>query len=145
MVHFHQFSAMDVRRAWTSPGRMMPMPTILIVDDDRTTVRLLQTLLELDGFQVHSATRGSEVAAAVADKRPDLLLMDYHLIDLDGLEVVRHLRAAPETAALPVVIASGMNVEHEAIEAGATAFLVKPFDPQALAGLFNRLIEGNRS
>ncbi len=117
------------------------MATILIVDDDRTTVRLLQTLLELDGFDVHSAARGGEVPAAIADKQPDLLLMDYHLIDMDGLEVIRGLRAVPATASLPIVMASGMNVEFEAKEAGATAFLVKPFEPDMLAGLFNRLIE----
>jgi two-component system chemotaxis response regulator CheY len=124
---------------------MMPMPTILIVDDDRTTVRLLQTLLELDGFHVHSTARGSEVPAVIADKQPDLLLMDYHLIDMDGLAVIRGLRAVPETARLPIVMASGMNVEIEAKEAGATAFLVKPFEPDALSELFNRLIDGGNA
>lgn len=117
------------------------MATILIVDDDHVTVRLLQTLLELDGFRVHCASRGREVPAAVADTRPDLLLMDYRLPDTDGLEVVRELRAAQETAALPIVIVSGMNVEHEAKEVGATAFLIKPFEPHVLADLFGRLIE----
>ena len=76
---------------------MRSMATILIVDDDHVTVRLLQTLLELDGFQVHCASRGSEVPAAIANTRPDLLLVDYRLIDTDGLQVIRGLRAVQET------------------------------------------------
>lgn len=119
------------------------MATILIVDDDHVTVRLLQTLLELDGFQVHYASRGSEVPAAIANTRPDLLLVDYRLIDTDGLQVIRGLRAVQETAALPIVMVSGMNVEQEAKEAGATAFLIKPFEPDVLASLFTRLIEAD--
>ncbi|MFN8379480.1 MAG: response regulator [Anaerolineae bacterium] len=117
------------------------MSTILIVDDDRTTVRLLQTLLEMDGFRVFAVQRGTEVSGAIAEHQPDLLLMDYRLIDLDGIEVIRRLRAEPATAKLPVVMASGMDVEVEAKEAGATAFLVKPFEPDALADLFHSLLE----
>ena len=116
------------------------MPTILIADDDRTTVRLLQTLLEMDGYRVFSVQRGSDVPAAIAEKQPDLLLMDYRLIDIDGLEVIRRLRAEPEVPRLPIVMASGMDVGDEAKEAGATAFLVKPFEPDALSALFQSLL-----
>ena len=116
------------------------MPTILIADDDRTTVRLLQTLLEMDGYRVFSVQRGSDVPAAIAEKQPDLLLMDYRLIDIDGLEVIRRLRAEPEVPRLPIVMASGMDVGDEAKEAGATAFLVKPFEPDALSALFSTLL-----
>lgn len=121
------------------------MSTILIVDDDRTTVRLLQTLLEMDGFRVCTAQRGADVPGTIADQRPDLLLMDYRLIDMDGIEVIRRLRAEPATEKLPVVIASGMDVEVEAKEAGATAFLIKPFEPDALADLFRRLLNAPAS
>jgi CheY-like chemotaxis protein len=117
------------------------MTTILIADDDRTTVRLLQTLLELDGFQVCAVTRGAEVPAAISERQPDLLLVDYRLADMDGLEVIRRVRAAPDSERLPIVMASGMDVRHEAKEAGASAFLVKPFEPDVLAVLFQSLID----
>lgn len=117
------------------------MAKILIVDDDRTTVMLLQTLLELDGFQVHTVARGGDVPAAITAHEPDLLLMDYRLIDMDGLEVIRRLRANPAMARVPIVMASGMNVEFEAREAGATAFLVKPFAPESLSKLFHSLLD----
>lgn len=117
------------------------MTTILIADDDRTTVRLLQTLLEMDGFHVCAVQRGSEVPAAIVEKQPDLLLVDYRLADMDGLEVIRRVRAEPASAHLPIVMASGMDVGVEAKEAGASAFLIKPFEPDVLAELFQSLID----
>lgn len=117
------------------------MPKILIADDDRTTVRLLQTLLEMEGFRVCSVQRGGEVAAAIAEQRPDLLLVDYRLIDMDGIEVIRRVRTEPDTRNLPVVMASGMDVEDEATEAGASAFLIKPFEPEVLTDLFHELLD----
>jgi DNA-binding response OmpR family regulator len=113
----------------------------MIVDDDRTTVRLLQTLLELDGFDVSVAPRGEDVLPLARTVRPDVFLMDYHLSDMNGVEVIRHLRADPTFARTPIVMVSGMDVEKEAIKAGATTFLVKPFEPDDLPGLFNRLMK----
>ena len=112
----------------------------MIVDDDRTTVKLLQTLLELDGFEVGSAGRGADVMPTARDFKPDIFLMDYHLSDADGVDVVRDLRASDQFAATPIIMTSGLDVEEEALEAGATRFLVKPFEPDELPGLFNELI-----
>jgi DNA-binding response OmpR family regulator len=112
----------------------------MIVDDDRTTVKLLQTLLELDGFEVSSAARGADVIPLVNKVRPQVILMDYHLSDIDGVEILRSLRGTSEYAALPIIMTSGLDVEEEVIEAGATLFLVKPFEPGDLPDLFNRLI-----
>lgn len=114
----------------------------MIVDDDRTTVRLLQTLLELDGFRVSAVPRGADVLPSLQQERPDIILMDYHLADTDGVEVLRALRALPEFADLPVVMTSGLDVRDEALAAGANTFLVKPFEPDELPHLFNSLIVG---
>jgi DNA-binding response OmpR family regulator len=116
------------------------MATIMIVDDDRNTVRLLQTLLELDGFKVVIAPRGADVLPLAAQSNPDLFMVDYHLSDMDGVTVIQQLRADPTSAAKPIIMASGLNVEVEAMNAGANMFLVKPFDPGALAGIFNKLM-----
>jgi len=117
------------------------LPKILIVDDDRTTVKLLQTLLEMDGFEVLIAPRGQAALEMAQATPPDIFLVDYHLADMDGLEVVARLRADPAFATLPIVVASGLNVEDEALEVGADLFLVKPFEPNKLAGLFYDLLE----
>jgi DNA-binding response OmpR family regulator len=118
------------------------MATVMIVDDDRNTVRLLQTLLELDGFKVVVAGRGGDVLPVAEKSPPDLFMVDYHLSDMEGVDIIRQLRAHPAYAAKPIIMASGMNVEAEALAAGANLFLVKPFDPGALASLFNKLIAG---
>jgi DNA-binding response OmpR family regulator len=115
---------------------------VMIVDDDRTTVKLLQTLLELDNFEVHVAGRGMDVMPLAEKVKPDIFLMDYHLSDMHGVEILRLLRATPEFASTPVVVASGMDVSEEVLEAGANFFLIKPFEPDDLPPLFNRLIQG---
>jgi len=115
---------------------------VLIVDDDRTTTKLLQTLLELDGFEISVAPRGADVIPMAEEIQPDLFLMDYHLSDTEGVVVLRELRAMARFARTPVVVASGLDVEDEVMAAGANVFLTKPFEPSDLPGLFNQLIAG---
>lgn len=74
--------------------------------------------------------------------KPDIFLMDYHLSDMHGVELVRELRASAEFANTPIIVASGMDVSEEVIGAGANSFLVKPFEPDDLPALFNKLIKG---
>lgn len=115
----------------------------MIVDDDRTTVKLLQTLLELDGYDVSVAARGADVIPTAMKTNPDIFLMDYHLSDVDGVEVLRELRADGAEGMFrktPIVMTSGLDVEDEVMAAGADAFLVKPFEPEDLPTLFNRLV-----
>jgi CheY-like chemotaxis protein len=112
----------------------------MIVDDDRTTTKLLQTLLNLDGFDVSLVARGADVLQVAQRERPDIFLIDYHLDDMDGPEVVRNLRTLPQFANTPVIIASGMNVEAEALQAGASLFLIKPLEPADLAATLNSLL-----
>ncbi len=116
------------------------MAKVLIVDDDRTTVTLLKTLLELDGFEIGVAGRGEDVRPAADKLQPDIILMDYHLSDMDGVDVLREFRAGGPFANLPIVMTSGLDVEEEVMEAGASAFLVKPFEPSDLPTLFNKLL-----
>lgn len=116
------------------------LPKIMIVDDDKTTVKLLRTLLELDGFDVSVSALGANVLQLAHETRPDIFLIDYHLSDTDGVHVIRALRADPTFATVPIIMASGLDVEDEARQAGATTFLVKPFEPDDLSRLFNTLI-----
>jgi DNA-binding response OmpR family regulator len=122
---------------WT---RKAALPRILIVDDDRTTVNLLQKLLEMDGFETVAASNGQMALNVAGETRPDLFLVDYHLADMNGLELVRRLRSDVRFARSPIVMASGMDKEDEALKAGADAFLIKPFEPDDLADLFFDLL-----
>jgi DNA-binding response OmpR family regulator len=113
---------------------------VMIVDDDRTTVKLLQTLLELDGYHVGVAGRAADVMPLAREFQPDIFLMDYHLSDADGVELIRSLRASDLFAHTPIIMTSGLDVEDEVLEAGASRFLVKPFEPEDLPGLFSSLL-----
>lgn len=114
----------------------------MIVDDDRTTCSLLQTLLELDGFEVVLVNQGGEVLAAATEQKPDLILMDYYLSDVKGIDILKGLREQPDFADLPIVMTSGLDVQAEVMVYGATDFLPKPFEPSHLPILFNKLIDG---
>jgi len=115
---------------------------ILIVDDDSVTVSLLETLLELDGFNVLIARRGADVLPKMAEDKPDVMMIDYHLSDAHGVDIIRDVRAHDDFKDIPIVMASGMDMSVEAEEAGADEFLLKPFEPAELPELFNRLISG---
>jgi two-component system sensor histidine kinase/response regulator len=119
------------------------LPKVLVVDDDRNTVKLLQTLLELDGFEVAISPRGGDVIPTAEQTHPDIFLMDYHLADMDGVDVVRELRAHPTFGNTPIVMTSGLDVADEVLEAGANKFIIKPFEPSELPILFNSLLAGN--
>ena len=118
------------------------MHKVMIVDDDRTTVGLLQTLLQLDGFEVVQAADGNTALQRAQETAPDAFLVDYHLADLPGTDFVRQLRDTERFKRTPVIMTSGLNRSTEATEVGADRFLLKPFDPGDLVKLLNELLGG---
>ncbi|MEL6527262.1 MAG: response regulator [Chloroflexota bacterium] len=116
--------------------------TVMIVDDHSTTTSLLETLLELDGFKVIVARRGADVMPKLGESIPDVMMIDFHLNDVEGVDIIREIRAHADYKHIPIVMASGMDKSDVALEAGANEFLLKPFEPADLPILFNRLISG---
>jgi DNA-binding response OmpR family regulator len=117
------------------------VPTVLIVDDDRTTVGLLKTLLELDGFSVEAVPDSATGCKVALNIVPDAFLVDFHLADSEGTDFVRWLRAQEPFGQTPVVMASGMEREDAAVSAGANHFLIKPFDPSDLVDVLKKLLD----
>jgi DNA-binding NarL/FixJ family response regulator len=107
---------------------------ILVVDDIRPNATLLEDILNPSGWKVVSAYSGAEALRIVTDLRPDLILLDVVMPELDGFEVCRRLRADPATTFLPIVMvtASDQQKRRTAIEAGADDFVVKPYDTDEL-------------
>jgi adenylate cyclase len=108
--------------------------TILAVDDQPANLRLLDAVLSPRGYRVIRASSGEQALELLPSSSPDLVLLDIVMPGIDGYEVCRQIRSAPETAFLPVVMitASGNREKTRAIEAGADDFVSKPFDQSEL-------------
>lgn len=114
------------------------MASVLLVDDDRTMVGLLGSLLKLDGFEPIDGAGGRDLLSAVRARGPDIILMDVHLAGRDGLALLRSLKDDPQTAAIPVVMTSGMEMSDECNRLGAAEFLLKPYAPESLVEVLRR-------
>ncbi len=100
---------------------------VLVVDDERAIRRFLRTSLNAYNYMVYEASSGQEALTAVISHRPDLLILDLGLPDLDGIEVIRQLR---EWTRLPIIVLSVRERESDkisALDAGADDYLTKPF------------------
>lgn len=100
---------------------------LLVVDDERAIRRFMQTALAAHGYHIFEAAAGQEALTAVAQHRPDIVILDLGLPDMDGVEVTRRLR---EWTAVPIIILSVRDQEQDkiaALDAGADDYLTKPF------------------
>lgn len=112
----------------------------MLAEDDITMVSLLTTLLEMEGYEVLSIADEEDVVAAVRASQPDALLLDVHLFNQSGLEVLQKLRETEDAKNTRVLMASGANVREECLERGADGFLMKPYMPDDLFNLLKRVI-----
>jgi CheY-like chemotaxis protein len=109
---------------------------ILAADDDPASLLLIARALERDQHQVSKATGGREALRMIAECMPDLVVLDYRMADMDGLSVVKALRANPRTQALPVLMLTSMADEattRAGFEAGVTDYVTKPFSVPQLS------------
>ena len=103
---------------------------MLVADDDPTVRDVLRLTLDVDGCEVVTARDGAEAVDLAGEIHPDIALLDISMPHLDGLEVCRRLKAAPEPPRVVMVSAcTGFEDEHAAVLAGADGYLHKPFSP----------------
>jgi two-component system, OmpR family, phosphate regulon response regulator PhoB len=110
-------------------------PHVLIVEDEAALVELLRYNLEKEGFRVSAAGDGEEGLASIADAKPDLVILDWMLPLVSGLEVCRQVRRKSETRDLPVIMLTARGEEGDRIrglEGGADDYITKPFSPSEL-------------
>jgi two-component system phosphate regulon response regulator PhoB len=118
-------------------------PRVLIVEDEAVILRLLEVNFRLAGFEVETAARGEEALAKAAASPPDVAILDIMLPGLSGLEVCERLRAAPETADVPVVMLSARTQDEErerSYALGVVAYVTKPFEPAELVEVVRRAL-----
>ncbi len=116
------------------------MKTVLLVEDDVTMVGLLTTLLKMEGYQVIVLGVDVGVVEEVLKNKPDILLMDVHLLHLNGIDELTRLRATPGCESLPVLMTSGLDLKDQCLERGANGFIQKPFMPDELFSMLRKVI-----
>tara|TARA_R110001606_G_scaffold88649_1_gene199583 strand:+ start:9522 stop:9914 length:393 start_codon:yes stop_codon:yes gene_type:complete len=111
------------------------MAEILIADDDEIIIDLIRFRLESEGHTVVAATDGEAVLAVLAERVPDLILLDSMMPIISGMEVLRVLKRTPAMQDIPVIMLTARKGEADvvaALQAGASDYLTKPFMPQEL-------------
>ena len=116
---------------------------ILAVDDEPDLIELMRFHLVRAGHDVATAANGWEALDAVRLNRPDIILLDLMLPDLDGFGVCEMLRRDPATATIPIIIISAWasaDSRHLGLELGALDYITKPFSPKELVSRVNQLM-----
>jgi two-component system phosphate regulon response regulator PhoB len=123
------------------------MPRVMVVEDEEPLALLLRYNLEAEGFEVETVGRGDEAEIRLSEHTPDLLLIDWMLPGLSGIELCRRLRLRPQTQRLPVIMLTARGEESERVRGlstGADDYVVKPFSvPELMARVRSMLRRSN--
>ncbi len=122
--------------------------TIMVVDDNPDIITIVKTILEGKGFQVLSASSGAECLEALKTQKPDLIVLDIMMPEMDGLEVLTRLKGMPGFASIPVVLLTA-KVQYEDVlggyKLGADYYITKPFTSTQLINGINLLLGENKN
>ena len=118
---------------------------VMIIEDEPEAADLFSEMMRLSGFQVLKFLNGASAMAAIATEKPSLVILDVMMPDLSGLDVLRHMRSAPESARIPVIIVSAMSMPSDikdGLDAGAAIYLTKPVTFLELKRAVERVLQG---
>ncbi len=118
-------------------------PKVLIVEDDNNLVELLRYNFEKEGFDTVQTEDGEEALVLADEEKPDIIILDWMIANLSGIEVCRRLRRNPETANLPVIMLTARTDEADRIrglDTGADDYITKPFSPRELIARVNAVL-----
>jgi two-component system cell cycle response regulator DivK len=116
--------------------------TVLYVEDNEFNRKIVRQLLAATTYRLVEATDGEQGVATALEAPPDLILMDIQLPKLSGLDATRRLRADARTARTPIIVVTSFALsgdDRKALEAGASAYLAKPYSPRELLALIRQL------
>ena len=118
-------------------------PVVLVVEDEAALATMLRYNLEKQGYRVDEATDGQEALMRIAEGAPDIVLLDWMLPALSGIEVCRQIRRRPATRDLPVIMVTARTEDQDAVRAlntGADDYITKPFNMEALLARMRALL-----
>jgi len=117
--------------------------TIMVVDDNPDIITIVKTILEGKGYNVSSSSSGQELLNALKGQKPDLIILDIMMPEMDGLEVLSRLKSVTETASIPVILLTA-KVQYEDVlggyKLGADYYITKPFTSTQLVNGINLLL-----
>ncbi len=119
----------------------MSQKTVLYVEDNEFNRKIVRQLLVSTTYRLLEAVDGEQGVMTAIDTRPDVILMDVQLPNLSGLDATRQLRQDPATAGIPIIVVTSFAMsgdDHKAREAGASAYLAKPYSPRELLALIRK-------
>lgn len=119
------------------------MSSVLVVEDSPAQREMIKDLLKDSGLDVTTATNGVEAIANIQNHRPDLVVLDIVMPQMNGYEVCRRIKADPKTQNVPVVMCSSKGEEFDrywGMKQGADAYIAKPFQPTELVGTVKQLL-----
>ena len=118
--------------------------TIVVVDDDQIFTELIKTVLDMEGYNAAPCTAPHQVVSTVREANATLVLMDIHIRNQETLDTLRELKTDEELKGIPVIMTSGMDRADECFDAGADAFVLKPFRPSEMLHRISQLIRTAR-
>ncbi|MEO0445539.1 MAG: response regulator [Verrucomicrobiota bacterium] len=122
---------------------MTPSPTILLVDDEDSTRKIVTAQLESQGLRVLPLSSGDAVVPAVKESHPDLVILDLNMPDKDGWTVAKELKEDDSTKELPIIAMSGLSQSEDrqsALDAGCHAYAQKPLSTDELMASIRQLL-----
>ena len=123
------------------------MNTILIVEDNEKNMKLVRDILRHNGYDTIEATTGEEGVRLAAERRPDVVLMDIQLPDIDGIEALRRIRAEPALDRVPVIAVSASVMpddQQKIVNSGFEAFVTKPINLKQFLETVKRFVAQGR-
>jgi two-component system phosphate regulon response regulator PhoB len=125
----------------------MVKPLVLVVEDEQALVTLLRYNFEAAGYEVATALDGEEALLAISERRPDLIVLDWMLPSISGLEVCRQIRRKAETRDVPVIMLTARGEEADRVrglDSGADDYVTKPFSPNELVARVRAVLRRSR-
>ncbi|HNX75697.1 MAG TPA: response regulator [Candidatus Rifleibacterium sp.] len=118
--------------------------TILVIDDEEAIVLLLETMLDIYGFRCVSCFSPRQAMAMAISSKPDLIILDIAMPEVDGYEICVNLKNEPATREIPVIMVTALALAQDkkkGLECGADGFIFKPFDPIFVISEIERLLK----
>jgi CheY-like chemotaxis protein len=128
------------------PEQQRELPLILLAEDNESNIATMTDYLEIQGYQVSLARNGIEAVQLAKQQKPDLILMDIQMPEMDGLEATRRIRTEADLDTIPIVAITALAMpgdREQCLAAGATDYLTKPVSLKKLASIISQYINSN--